>query len=180
MQRAFVAQSDKIGLSIFTKEDVPEIWRISADWQTNRYLNVRWRDLHLEDEYEWYETSRKDETQRIFGIVSGNEDKMIGAVFMHDIDLHNRKCHIGYLLNREYWGKGITTEAVELLKKYCFEELNLRKLYTSVFETNIASIRVLEKTGFNNVGKYSSHVYVPMKGFVDELFYEVFNERGDQ
>lgn len=64
-----------------------------------------------------------------------------------------------------------------MLKNYGFKELNLRKLYTTVFETNVASIRVLEKNGFNNVGRYTSHIYIPEKGFVDMLQYEVFNEQ---
>lgn len=180
MERVFIAQSGRIGLSILMREDVPEIWKISTDSETNRFLNVRWRALHIEDEYEWYEASRKDVSQRMFAIVSKNEDKMVGAIFLHELDLFNRKCHIGYVLDKEYWGRGITTEAVDLLKSYCFGELNLRKLYTSVFETNIASIRVLEKTGFNNIGSYSSHVFIPQKGFVSELLYEVFSEQADQ
>lgn len=177
MERNFIEQSDRIGLSILRKEDVPEILRMSTDPETNRYLNVRWRVLHLEDEYEWYESLRKSETQRIFVIVLKEEDRVIGFVLMGDIDFYNRNCHIGYVLSREYWRKGIATEAVELLKIYGFRELNLRKFYTSVFETNLGSIRVLEKTGFRNAGRYTSHVYVPEKGFVDMLLFELLNEQ---
>jgi len=62
---------------------------------------------------------------------------------------HSGEHEIGYWLGKEYWGKGIATQA---LSKF----LNLvlvRPLYAHVAKHNIASARVLEKCGFTNVGE---------------------------
>ena len=54
------------------------------------------------------------------------------------------KREVGYWIGREYWGKGIATEA--LLQFLC--HVTHRPLYAFVAKRNVASIRVLEKCGF--------------------------------
>jgi RimJ/RimL family protein N-acetyltransferase len=51
---------------------------------------------------------------------------------------------VGYWLGREFWGKGLATQALAEL----IEELGRRPLYAYVAKTNVGSIRVLEKCGF--------------------------------
>src|SRR5512132_1829315 len=55
---------------------------------------------------------------------------------------------VGYWLGREFWGRGLATQALAEL----VEELTVRPLYAEVSTTNIGSIRVLEKCGFTVVG----------------------------
>ncbi len=56
---------------------------------------------------------------------------------------------VGYWLGKEYWGKGIATQALaEFLK-----EIDTRPLYAHVAKHNIASRRVLEKCGFKISGE---------------------------
>ena len=56
---------------------------------------------------------------------------------------------VGYWLGKEYWGKGIATEALSLL----LHELHERPIYAHVAKRNEASIRVLEKCGFAICGQ---------------------------
>ena len=51
---------------------------------------------------------------------------------------------VGYWLGKEFWGKGLATQALAEL----IAELDTRPLYAYVAKTNIGSIRVLEKCGF--------------------------------
>ena len=51
---------------------------------------------------------------------------------------------VGYWLGKEFWGKGLATKALAEV----IAELDTRPLYAYVAETNIGSIRVLEKCGF--------------------------------
>ena len=59
---------------------------------------------------------------------------------------------VGYWLGREFWGRGLATRALAEL----VEELE-RPLYAEVSTTNIGSIRVLEKCGFEVIGKTVEH-----------------------
>jgi RimJ/RimL family protein N-acetyltransferase len=71
---------------------------------------------------------------------------------------------VGYWVDREQWGKGIATRA---LRAY-LDELEIRPLHALVATSNRPSIRVLEKCGFELVGK-------PAVGEdrVEELTYEL-------
>jgi [ribosomal protein S5]-alanine N-acetyltransferase len=55
---------------------------------------------------------------------------------------------LGYRLIRKYWGRGIATEtAIESLK-YGFEKMKLKEIFAAAHVENIASNRILRKTGF--------------------------------
>ena len=51
---------------------------------------------------------------------------------------------VGYRIGREFWGQGVATSA---LSQFC-DLLPSRPLYAHVAESNLGSIRVLEKNGF--------------------------------
>ena len=51
---------------------------------------------------------------------------------------------LGYWIGREFWGRGVGTQALALL----VDEVSIRPLYAHVVEHNVGSIRVLEKCGF--------------------------------
>ena len=51
---------------------------------------------------------------------------------------------VGYWVGREFWGRGVATRALAAF----LDEVPERPIYAGVAETNVASIRVLEKCGF--------------------------------
>jgi ribosomal-protein-alanine N-acetyltransferase len=59
---------------------------------------------------------------------------------------------IGYWLGEDYWGKGIATAALRQMTDYGFNQLRFRKLFAGVVAPNIASMRVLEKCGYQREG----------------------------
>jgi RimJ/RimL family protein N-acetyltransferase len=59
---------------------------------------------------------------------------------------------VGYWIGREFWGRGLATQALaELL-----DEVDARPLHAYVAKSNVASIRVLEKCGFVKVGEHAA------------------------
>ena len=68
---------------------------------------------------------------------------------------------VGYWLGKEYWGKGIATQALSQFLGF----VKMRPLYAHVAKHNIGSIRVLEKCGFT--------VYNEDKGSPDSIGKEV-------
>ena len=59
-----------------------------------------------------------------------------------------RLARIGYTLARPLWGRGLATEAVKRLTGFAFDRFNLHRITASVDPRNVASCRVLEKSGF--------------------------------
>ncbi len=63
-------------------------------------------------------------------------------------DVYFRNTEIGYWIGEEYWGRGYTTVAVQQMIPMAFENKNTHRLYAKIFESNIASLRILQKLGF--------------------------------
>lgn len=79
-----------------------------------------------------------------------------GKVAGHVLKLeHSLGPEVSYWLGREYWGKGIATEAV----KQFLKTLKMRPVYARVSKDNVASLRVLQKCGFviESEGKSYAH-----------------------
>lgn len=60
--------------------------------------------------------------------------------------------HVGYWLNRFYWGKGIMSEAVEAALERFFRRMSGIEIASGAFADNPASRRVLEGRGFRVIG----------------------------
>jgi [ribosomal protein S5]-alanine N-acetyltransferase len=59
---------------------------------------------------------------------------------------------IGYVLNRDWWGRGYASEIVGALLAFGFGELSAHRIYARVSPDNAASSRVLTKHGFRLEG----------------------------
>ncbi len=59
--------------------------------------------------------------------------------------------------NKNYWGRGICTESVNLITKYAFEELGLIKITLGVIAENIGALKCYKKAGFeiDNIERHS-------------------------
>ena len=91
--------------------------------------------------------------ERLFFAIESKDSNLIGDAALHPIDEKNR---VGELLitigEKEYWNKGYGTDAIRLVLKVAFEEVNLQKVELRVFEYNERAIRVYEKCGFKREG----------------------------
>ena len=67
-------------------------------------------------------------------------------------DVYRKSAEIGYWLGEPFWNKGIMTKAVDLICHYGFENLDIVRIHTGIFEYNKASMAVLEKNGFVKEG----------------------------
>jgi diamine N-acetyltransferase len=108
----------------------------------------------------WFEQYCEDDAQIIFAIVDKDKNDIIGTIGLSPIDHFNQRAQLGTLIgNQKYWGKGYATEGLKLLLQYAFRELNLNRVYSYVFEENIASIKKNQKMGFKIEGSLRNHAY---------------------
>ncbi len=63
-------------------------------------------------------------------------------------DIYRKTAEIGYFIGEEYWGKGIMSKVLPMVIPYLFKTFNLVRIYAEPFSNNLASRRVLEKSGF--------------------------------
>ena len=101
---------------------------------------------------EWFEKNLVEEQKddELFLLIRTlEEERTIGLIGLDGIRWTHGDAWIGIGLGeREYWGKGYGTDAMRILLRYAFEELNLHRLSLCVFEYNPRAIRSYEKVGF--------------------------------
>jgi RimJ/RimL family protein N-acetyltransferase len=75
-----------------------------------------------------------------------------GIGYAPGTDVERFSAEIGYWLGEPYWGCGIVTEALQLVTEHAFSTGNLLRLFALPFADNAASVRVLEKAGYEREG----------------------------
>jgi [ribosomal protein S5]-alanine N-acetyltransferase len=77
------------------------------------------------------------------------DGEAVGAIgYVPGMDVERYSAEIGYWLGESYWGRGIVTEALQLVTEYVFTTGNLLRLFALPFADNVGSLRVLEKAGY--------------------------------
>lgn len=90
--------------------------------------------------------SDKDKTYSFAITIEDNAVGSIG-VFRKD-NIHCRTAEMGYYIAEPYWGQGFGTSAVKKMCQYIFKHTDIIRIFAEPFADNIASCRILEKSGF--------------------------------
>jgi RimJ/RimL family protein N-acetyltransferase len=94
-----------------------------------------------------------------FEIRTLQEDRLIGFVNFFGLSWTHGDTWLGIGLgDREYWDKGYGTDAVRIVLRYAFTELNLRRVTLGVFAYNPRAIKSYEKAGFKVEGRLRQYI----------------------
>lgn len=102
----------------------------------------------------------------------------VGYVWAFAIDDVAGHAQIGYWITESERGQGYATEAVDLLAEWAFVDRGLHRLQAHAFESNDASKRVLEKTGFKREGTLREH-YKTAGEHIDAVVYGLVADEWD-
>lgn len=99
---------------------------------------------------------------------------MIGLIFPQALN-YSKSAELGYWIGEPFWGKGIGTKALSEIVKYAFEERDLKRVFANVLDYNKASMKMLEKCGFEfeGIGKSAS---LKNDQFFDEYRYAIVKQ----
>jgi RimJ/RimL family protein N-acetyltransferase len=124
-----------------------EYWRLMANVPPFPWTQEGVRK-HIEKELE------KDDPRNVFFAIHALEDdRIIGEIGLDGISYTRGDTFIGIDIGeREYWDRGYGTDAMKVLLRYAFTELNLHRVSLNVFEYNPRAIRSYEKCGFRVEG----------------------------
>jgi RimJ/RimL family protein N-acetyltransferase len=82
------------------------------------------------------------------------DDQAVGGIgFTLHHDVERVSAEIGYWLGEAFWGRGITTEALQAVTRYAVQTHQLTRVFAVPYEWNCASFRVLEKAGYRLEGR---------------------------
>ncbi|HTK32215.1 MAG TPA: GNAT family protein [Candidatus Saccharimonadaceae bacterium] len=80
------------------------------------------------------------------------DDRLIGHVSLFNFVEQSDRADLGYGMNRDHWGQGFMSEALNAVVDYAFGPMGLRRLEADIHPDNLASLRSLERLGFRREG----------------------------
>ncbi len=111
---------------------------------------------------------------RLIIIPNSQPDTPAGAVDLFDFEPLHRRAEIGILISGNYRNKGYAGEAIDLMKSYAFNTLNLHQLYCHVPVDKEINLHLFVKHGFVNMGTRREWHLVNGK-WIDEYLLQCIN-----
>ena len=119
----------------------------TSESMTREYLIYVGQRYRTGDFYDW-------------SVVCKEDGHMIGTCGFTSFNCPADSGEIGYVLNPDYQGQGLATEAVRRVLRFGFEELELHRIYARIMDGNKASERVAEKCGMRHEATLKSSLLV--------------------
>jgi RimJ/RimL family protein N-acetyltransferase len=146
-----------ITLRAFVASDCASLVSLLNNENVTRYLSTRMPCPYTESDANWW-------------IASGSKNGLIRAVTVGENLIgcvgaepgafeESRSAEIGYWIGEPYWGCGYATTAVQQLTNMIFSDTDIVRIVAPVFSPNMASMRVLEKSGYELEGIFRKGCY---------------------
>ena len=170
-------KGENIYLRALEPEDLDFIYHIENDediWEVSNTITPYSRFLikqYLENAHQdIYEAK-----QLRLVICKCSNDNAIGLIDLFDFDATSRRAGIGIIIQNEInRNNGFGKEALSLVVKYAFVQLQLHQLYANIGIDNKASQMLFTSIGFEKMGVKKDWNFVN-NSFKDEFFYQLIN-----
>jgi len=128
------------------------------DPQVNCFLESRFEHHSTEDLRRFITVVQADPDVVFLAIELNASHRHIGNIKLGPINRRHRFADIGLVIGeKDCWGQGFATEAIQLLTEHAFGDLDLHKLTASCYANNAGSERAFLKAGFVAEGVRKRH-----------------------
>ncbi len=170
-------ETPRLRIRRLTMQDAADIYRYSRDAEVARH--VLWdahRTIGDSRAYLRYMLRRyRQHDPASWGIEWKETGRVIGTIGFMWIQNDNSAAEVGYSLARDFWNRGIMTEALKAVIDYGFGRLNLNRIEAQHETTNPASGAVMRKCGMAREGTLRQRLY--NKGrYVDVDLYAILRK----
>jgi RimJ/RimL family protein N-acetyltransferase len=151
-------------------------WR--ADHDLVARLGAPFRHVSCEVEDRWYDTYLASRSQNIrLAICEKNaKEKIIGVGYLLNIDWVNRTAEFGIQIGESAKrNRGLGTTAGRLILHHAFFDQNLRRIMSFILATNLPSLKLHEKLGFQQEGVFRQAIFKEGK-YEDAVSMAIFAE----
>ena len=156
---AFVCESERVFLRPYTQADFAALHKTVSDKET---MYAWGQGFSKKQSQEWLDKQLAHYQQYGFGIwaiIEKQSGAIIGNAGLNHTEISlkgktQKIVEIGYLLHRNFWGKGYGSEVARMCVKYGFETLGLEEVYCLIKEDNKASIKVAKMLEMELIGKH--------------------------
>ncbi|WP_456274728.1 GNAT family N-acetyltransferase [Bacillus sp. AK031] len=161
--REFI-ESDWVGVYKYASQNIVskfQVWEPNSTEDSKEFVNQILIDK-----------SKSPRTRYVYAIILKETDEMIGAGEINVRDFFNKSGDIAYIINPNYWGKGLATDVAKILIRFGFEDLNLHRIFAYCNPENLGSLKVLEKAGLTQEGRLRENLLMK-DGWRDSFIYSI-------
>lgn len=125
---------------LYKIENDSEIWEVSetqtpySKYVLKQYIENAHRDIY--------------DIRQLRLVICDRLDQIKGFVDLYEFDPKNDRVGIGIIIEKDFRGKGIAEEALNILCNYCFQALKVHQIFATITEDNVASLNLFKKSGF--------------------------------
>lgn len=170
-------ETERLILRSTEENDLKQLWKILLDSEINKYyLTCKIHD-NWEDEKKWqYKKLERANNPETFcwTITLKETNEVIGQITVQESDNEDKSIRdIGWFISKQNQRKGYAYEAAYEVLNYMFNEVEIKKITTSVAIVNEASWKLMEKLGFKRLKTTHKNKYTFVDELVDSYEYEL-------
>ncbi len=141
---------EKIIVRPYQKEDISAWQKWDTDPDVQRHMpepkNTQKSDV---EQLAYFEECESEPHDVYWSILWKENQKLIGTISLTEMNEHHGVAELGIVLGeKEYWGRGVAKEAMELVLTFAKAHLKLRRVIAEYEEGNTAMGKALEHAGF--------------------------------
>lgn len=153
-------RGEKVLLRPIEKSDLVNLNKWKNDYSIFKYLGGGFSPQSIDQQSLYIDKLISNDEKNKRFIIEVNK-KAIGQVGLYSINWINRNCELGiYIGDKNEWGKGYAKETCEIIHRYVFRVLGLKKIKLSVVSDNINAINMYKKLGYKLVGVHKQERFI--------------------
>jgi [ribosomal protein S5]-alanine N-acetyltransferase len=158
-------------------DDANDIYYYASNYDVSKFM-VWNRHKSIEDTFNFINLTIENYTNESYfdwAIVLKENNKVIGTCGFPN---YRNKIHytdIGYVISKDYWNRGITTEAVNKIIEFAFKELNVIRIQAMCQIENLSSENLMKKIGMSCEGILKKYLLKNDK-YYDMKLYAILKE----
>lgn len=167
-------------VGIYLLEDANQIRAILSDINTMKYLRFMtkepngWTLQQVEDRLRDQLQGQQENRKFVVHIIC--EEKVVGMSGFTVIDTVHRNAEIGIILDKDYWGKNLATEAFYFSLKWAFDEIGLHRVHWHTTEGNVGMRGWLEKVCQLKVEAVNHEILNVQGQWINSYTYALFED----
>jgi UDP-4-amino-4,6-dideoxy-N-acetyl-beta-L-altrosamine N-acetyltransferase len=162
----------EVRLVSLNREDLETLreWR-NSDW-LRPYVR-EYRLLSMVNQRDWLDHISRSREVEMFGV--DFYGGLIGVCGLCNVNWVNRTAEISLYIASAHQGKGFASQVLDLLRQRAFGEFNLHRLWAEIFDFNVASIALFQRSGYTLEGRLRQH-FLKLGQYRDILIYGLLRE----
>lgn len=172
-----ILESNNLILRQITNDDVAEVFALRSNPETMKYIPRPLLQNHEEAlaHIKMIQSKIENNEGIDWVITQKGNPKLLGIIGHYRIKWEHFRSEIGYMLLPEHHGKGIISDAIQLIIDYGFNQMKLHSIEALIDPDNQASARVLEKNGFVKEAHFKENEFYNGQ-FIDTIIYSLLQK----